>query len=244
MKKLLAILMIGILAVSCTACGEESSTDDTKGNSKTSSTKDSGTSADEADSEESEENNNADSGEITMEAVLSQAVSPEGDFKFSKDEEGNRGVVSYKGSDSIVVIPDSYEGAPVTKINKYSFSDKNSEKAIKCSDSVVEIEQLACALNDGLEIVVMGANTKTIGEGAFLQCSALREVKLNDGLEVIVTQAFASCHKLKSITIPESVTTIEPGAFYGINDTIVIHGKAGSAAEEYAKSENIQFVAE
>ena len=242
MKKILVLLIAGLMAMSVTACKEDSGSDDTSGNSTTSS------STSDSDSKDSDKDSNESKSEssenVTMNDVLNHPASPESDFKFSKDPEGNRGVASYKGSDSIVVIPDSYEGAPVTTIKKYSFSNKEGEKAIKFSDSVVEIEELACAMNKSIEIVVFGANTKTIGEGAFLQASALKEVKLNDGLEEIITQAFASCHNLKSITIPESVKTIEPDAFYAIEETIVIHGKAGSAAEEFAKTEGIQFVAE
>ncbi|MEE0059612.1 MAG: leucine-rich repeat domain-containing protein [Acutalibacteraceae bacterium] len=242
MKKILVLLIAGLMAMSVTACKEDSGSDDTSGNSTTSS---STSDSDSKDSDKESDKSKNDSSEITMEAVLNHAVSPDADFIFSLDDEGvNGGIMSYTGTDSIVVTPDTYDGAPVTKIEKYSFSKKNSEKAIRFADSVVEIDELACSLNEGIEIVVLGANTKTIHPGVFLECPALREVKLNDGLETISRQAFAKCYELKSITIPESVTTIEPGAFFSLEKTLVIHGKAGSAAEEFAKTEGIQFVAE
>ena len=221
------------MAMSVTACKEDSGSGDTSGNT----TKSSSTS----DKEKSDKSSSKD---ITIEAVLEQPVSPEGEFTFSQDPEGNKGIGSYTGSDSIVVTPDTYDGGPVTKIDQYAFANRNSEKAIRFSDSVVELSNTCCALNEGLEVVVLGANTKTIGEGAFLQCTALREIKLNDGLEKIATISFSMCENLESITIPESVTTIESGAFTGLEKTLVIHGKAGSAAEEFAKTEGIQFVAE
>lgn len=52
------------------------------------------------------------------------------------------------------------------------------------------------------------------------------------------------CDNLKSITIPSSVTTIESGAFMGIEKELTIYGTAGSTAEEFAKTEGIKFVAQ
>ena len=55
--------------------------------------------------------------------------------------------------------------------------------------------------------------------------------------------SFWNCYGLENINIPESVTTITDPVF--INpDSITIHGKKGSYAEEYAKEESIKFAAE
>ena len=50
---------------------------------------------------------------------------------------------------------------------------------------------------------------------------------------------------MTDVYIPDSVTEIGDMAFdnYGYKD-IVIRGKSGSAAEEYAKEKNIKFIAE
>lgn len=80
---------------------------------------------------------------------------------------------------------------PVNTIGQYSLNEKDNEKAIKLSDSVVDIEDMAFTNNTGLEIIVMGSGTKSIGEGAFLGCSSLKEVVLNDGLETISGYAFS-----------------------------------------------------
>jgi len=50
-------------------------------------------------------------------------------------------------------------------------------------------------------------------EGAFQECTELREVILNDGLREIGNSAFRECHSLKSITLPSSVTKIGDEAF-------------------------------
>lgn len=238
MKKLLAVLMIGILAVSCTACGEESSTDDTKGNSKTST-------SDKADTSEDEENGSAKS-TVTPEEILYHEVSPESDFSacVGINDDSMWGICGYNGTDEIVVIPETVDGKTIKFVEQYCFSNRNSEKVIVFPDTVEKLNNTSCALNEGVETVILGRNTKSIEEGAFLQCKSLKNIQLNQGLEKIGTIAFSMCESLESIYIPESVTTIESGAFTMIEDSVVIHGKAGSAAEEYAKSENIQFVAE
>ena len=48
---------------------------------------------------------------------------------------------------------------------------------------------------------------------AFAGCKGLRSVTLPDTVTTINELAFALCDDLESVTIPDSVTTIEPGAF-------------------------------
>ncbi|MEE0914829.1 MAG: leucine-rich repeat protein [Ruminococcus sp.] len=55
--------------------------------------------------------------------------------------------------------------------------------------------------------------------------------------------AFKNCTSIKSITIPVTVTVIEPGAFDGCSDSLVIYGQSGSSAETFANEEDIQFIA-
>ena len=51
-----------------------------------------------------------------------------------------------------------------------------------------------------------------IGVSAFHGCKELQYIELNNGLEVIGGNAFYAC-KIKSITMPKSVTKIGQGAF-------------------------------
>ncbi len=52
-----------------------------------------------------------------------------------------------------------------------------------------------------------------IGEQAFFNCSALREVNIPNGVTSINQQAFFSCNTLYTLTIPNSVTSIGNSAF-------------------------------
>ena len=62
--------------------------------------------------------------------------------------------------------------------------------------------------NDFLESLVLPSSVKVIGEKAFEHAHALKEVKLNEGLEEIRLSAFLGDNNLKLVDIPNTVKTI------------------------------------
>ena len=62
-----------------------------------------------------------------------------------------------------------------------------------------------------------------------------------DGIKEIAEVAFQGCDELTRITVPDSVTAIGNAAFNIFNDSLVIIGSAGSAAEKYCRENNIRF---
>ncbi|MDE6833794.1 MAG: leucine-rich repeat domain-containing protein [Ruminococcus sp.] len=58
-----------------------------------------------------------------------------------------------------------------------------------------------------------GYAVTAIGDGAFVGCSGISELKIPDTIRSIGMNAFAGCTSLKKITIPETVTEISSGAF-------------------------------
>lgn len=67
-----------------------------------------------------------------------------------------------------------------------------------------------------------------------------KQYEIPDGVNTIVDSAFADCTELTSVTIPESVTTIEEDAFDGSLLTN-INGEPGSYAETYANENGYTF---
>lgn len=63
--------------------------------------------------------------------------------------------------------------------------------------------------------VVLKEGTKAISEGAFEDCKTLKSITIPDSVTTIGYKTFDSCTSLESITIPDSVTTIGGSAFYG-----------------------------
>ena len=61
--------------------------------------------------------------------------------------------------------------------------------------------------------VVMDASVRTIGRGAFSDCSALQSLELSPNLERIEPNAFYRCIALSSVSFPETLTHIGKDAF-------------------------------
>ena len=72
----------------------------------------------------------------------------------------------------------------------------------------------------------------SIGTGAF------GSYIVGDGFEGFIN---SGCNNLTEISIPESVISIENGAFSGCSEELTIYGKAGSYVETYAKENDILF---
>lgn len=153
----------------------------------------------------------------------------------------------------------------VTTIGKYAFFG-SAIHGITLPASVKEIG--ACAFEDcsALTTITIPSTVTRIGYSAFSSCTSLNAVTIERGISLLDTELFTCCYALTKIEIPDTVTTIgirtfanctalahayipasvtmiSHDAFYGCK-SLTIHGKAGSAAEQYAKKNNIPFVAE
>ncbi|KAL3934613.1 MAG: hypothetical protein SGBAC_009703 [Bacillariaceae sp.] len=67
----------------------------------------------------------------------------------------------------------------------------------------------------GLTHASVHEEVQEIQDRAFMQCYALLEVNLNEGLQVIGAEVFRSCRYLKKISVPLTVTRIGYAAFLG-----------------------------
>ncbi len=67
--------------------------------------------------------------------------------------------------------------------------------------------------NDKLVNLEIGDNVCSIGEGAFVYCSALSRITLGKNIRIIGERAFEACENLTMIDIPDKVETIGEAAF-------------------------------
>ena len=105
--------------------------------------------------------------------------------------EGSVIITRYKGSDTEVTIPGDIDGAPVSEIGFFAFEAM------------------------GVTSVTLPESVKVIGEGAFIDCTALVDINLPSGLVTIERGAFAGCSALAELTVPAGVKEIKRGAFAG-----------------------------
>ena len=89
--------------------------------------------------------------------------------------------------------------------------------------------------------LILPASLKTISDEAF-SSGAFRYVKLSEQAETIGPLAFANCPNLMYIYIPNPSTSIDDNAF-GDKQELVIFGKAGSTADDYAYDHYFDFIA-
>ena len=148
-----------------------------------------------------------------------QELVNEENFKF---EELADGTISIKlidnGGSDILVIPEEYNGKPVTTINynrvhpSYADPDNKIKKLI-IPDSVTTIKEGAFGEFLALEEVVIGNGVTTIGEKAFMGCDSLQSIVIPDSVLEIGKSAFFGCDSLKSVKLSRSLTSIPLLAF-------------------------------
>lgn len=122
-----------------------------------------------------------------------------------------------------LVLPETveYNGVTytVTSIGNGAFAQKNGLNSIVIPNTVVLIAESAFASNWGLTSIEIPASVVEIGTRAFEWAGNIAEVKFaaNSQLKILGTSAFSHAKGLKSIELPEGLTTIKNCAFADCN---------------------------
>lgn len=177
-----------------------------------------------------------------------------------KVENGEATVVTVPNSTTVekIVIPDEYEGAPVTKISDFAAVNLEYVTEISIGKNVKEIgvwafenNQKVTAINvddnneyfcdvDGvlftkdmktLLFYPLAKDLQTVKDdnGNDVQVS---EYTIPDGVETIRTKAFYKCGNITKIVMPDTVKTIEEKAFFRC-----------SSVTELTLSKNVEIIA-
>ena len=158
------------------------------------------------------------------------------DFLF-KACDGGYEVIGYTGNNSVVTIPSTYKDQPVlaigwdrdnkdkfagnekiqeviipntvTKISSHAFENCINLTTVTIPDSVTEMSYYAF---DGCEKISVATLPATVLE--YFPKDNLTTVVINGGTSIPAYRGgFGDCKNLISVTIPDSVTSIEEGAF-------------------------------
>lgn len=122
-------------------------------------------------------------------------------------------VVGYEGAHTHVVIADTYNGLPVTRIAPNAFKNA-SMTSVLIPDAVMSIGSNAFESCENLTGVTIPASVTSIGDSAFRSCSSLTSVTFapNGSLRSIGASAFAKCN-LSTVTLPASLQSMKASAF-------------------------------
>ena len=120
----------------------------------------------------------------------------------------------YNGSSENVIIPDSYNGLPITEIGDPAFYEKRHVTGdLIIPETITKIEDFAFSYT-GFTKIVLSKNLKIIGKKAFLECKNLKSITFHDSIEEIKEGAFDGCSKLTgNLNIPKNLTKIEEETF-------------------------------
>ena len=164
-------------------------------------------------------------------------LEPSEDLAFTLSDDGTYYKLTGIGTckDTTVVIPDRYEGLPVTEIGYEAFFNNKTITEVQIPNSVTLIKGSAfedCAylesvtIPEGITIIngstfkgtsnlrtiTLPTTLKEIDYSAFAN-SGLREVAFPEGMETIGQESFYRCSNLQKITFSSTIKSIERGAF-------------------------------
>lgn len=218
----------------------------------------------------SSDSNSSSSSSSSQTENLSTTNDDEFKYYLSDDEQSYE-ISRYKGEDAAIYnIPSEHDGLKVTAIAGMAYKQTESIVEVNIPDTVAKIGYNSFTFCTNLERVNMGNGVEIIEDSAFIGCEKLSELTLSENLTEIQASGFQRCTSLKKVTIPDGVTTIGEVAFGGCtsleeihipasvtemrgsdqsgvfanSDKVTVYAPAGSYAEQYAKDNDIPFVAE
>ena len=117
-------------------------------------------------------------------------------------------LVKYKGSKSVVTVPDG-----VVYIDDSAFSCCSQLQEVILPDSVVSIGSFAFEFCEQLERIILPESICSIGMGAFCMCNKLKEINIPSYVMFIGERTFYDCQSLEKIDNCRHISSIGSEAF-------------------------------
>lgn len=213
MKKLLMILLCGVLTLSVTACGVNSTT--AKAPAASSSSGETPYKAPSASKDGTTiigDDTNANTASKPSDTTASSDTAD--DYELEEDL-GGVNILRYLGKGGKVSIPSVIDGKKVIQIGEHAFR------------------------GSAVTNVTIPATVREIETHAFTGCDSLEILTIAEGVEVIDGYAFSECPKLSLVTLPDSIKEINPGAFRNCPNLMLTYkGQTYTAVNE----EDLYFI--
>ena len=136
---------------------------------------------------------------LCLPACIARAgeVKTQWSYQYEIRDDGTVKILTYRGTDTHLKIPDTLDGCPVTAIGDGAFQIRQKLTSVTVPEGVVSIGAKAFSSCDGIKQLILPSTLKTIGNRAFSNCKGLRSVELPAGLESMGENPFALCDNLK-----------------------------------------------
>lgn len=155
-------------------------------------------------------------------------------WRYERMEDGCIRLLSYKGEDTYIVVPDHIGKDRVTALGPGVFSPWQRR---------ISAEQYK--LRKHIDTIVIPEGVTSIDHSLCSGCEWLESITLPESLYEIGDGAFAECLCLRSLRIPQGVVHIGTGILsMSYRTGVSITGKPGTMAQVYAHRYRIRFVAE
>ena len=171
---------------------------------------------------------NISSASLTPVLTLKSALTPTLEkLEFIANSDGNSYSVAAKSSSITgeVIIPETYEGKPVTSIANSGFADNSNLTSVIIPNSVTSIGDYAFNKCIGLTSIMIPNSVTSIGVNVFSNCSGLTSINVSSGNTkydsrdncnaIIETASNTLIQGCKTTIIPDSVISIGVSAFSG-----------------------------
>lgn len=206
MKKILALLLAGLLSLSIVSCGNK----------------------------DEDEENEQDTSVVEQNYIEEKAN--KGKFEYALNGEGDYEITKYEPysvSPSDITLPGEVNGRDIVGIAKDAFKAENSIKSVTIPSSYKYISDYAFYDCDSLVTVKLPDSIEEIGVGVFESCNKLSNFTMSKSVSVISNYAFKDCSAITSIDLT-SATTINKGAFLNCSEltSVTVSDKLEYATKE------------
>ncbi len=123
-------------------------------------------------------------------------------------------LVTYKGSEETVTLPETYNYRKVIGVNQQGLMGNTFVRTVDVPDTYVFFGAYAFAGCTNLESINIPDGAFMVGAYCFYKCTALQSIVLPDSVTAINDYAFAACPNLAEVSMGEGVKSIGKYAFY------------------------------
>lgn len=124
-------------------------------------------------------------------------------------------ITGYSGPGGDLIIPKTIDGASITSIGDWAFSDSANLTSVSIPDSVTSIGFYAFSGCTALTNISIPNSVTTICGAAFINCTGLTGIIIPDSVTSIGYSGFEGCTRITHISIPDSIHSIDFSLFYG-----------------------------